>query len=430
MPSQRSRSRKVADTVLIGLFFAGLGIPSAITLLDGIVLTRHGKPASGGPCPSLQLSSAALQRFPAQYEQYLNEHFFPRRTLLRWHNLVQVSWLANSFCSTVIVGKQGWLFYSGLPSDTTAPHLRPFQPQELEQWRRVLEARRDWLADRGIPYLLVIAPDKQSIYPEMLPPGLQCQEQTVSRQDQLLAYLRSHATVDVLDLRPSLRQAKAVERVYFRTDSHWNDRGAFVAYQQILAALAARFPELTPLPRSAFQAVTRDMPGGDLAQMLKLSDRLHDDKLELLPLAPLARRTSETVPMNDKARLPHLQPIVMERAGAAGRKALVFYDSFGELLVPFLSEHFARTVYLPEDVLDPAMVERERPDVVIQEIVERKLRLFNRRDEGTGPAKPVVCSSSHRVTESTEKSQFWSSLCALGDSGVRNAGVVSVTFPG
>ena len=35
----------------------------------------------------------------------------------------------------------------------------------------VMEARRRWLADRGIGFIVMVGPNKQSIYPENLPRG-------------------------------------------------------------------------------------------------------------------------------------------------------------------------------------------------------------------------------------------------------------------
>jgi hypothetical protein len=56
----------------------------------------------------------------------------------------------------------------------------------------------------------------------------------------------------------------------------------------------------------------------------------------------------------------------------------MFHDSFGLSLQPFLSERFARIVYSSGSGdwrrnFDPGLVERERPQVVIQEIAERLL---------------------------------------------------------
>jgi hypothetical protein len=64
---------------------------------------------------------------------------------------------------------------------------------------------------------------------------------------------------------------------------------------------------------------------------------------------------------------------------------VVFHDSFGEALIPFIAEGFQRTVFAPEDVLDCQLVEREKPDVVIHEMVERKLGLPAPLDPGLGP---------------------------------------------
>lgn len=49
---------------------------------------------------------------------------------------------------------------------------------------------------------------------------------------------------------------------------------------------------------------------------------------------------------------------------------------FYALLAPFLSEHFSRAVYLWQNDFDADVVLRERPDVVIQEIIGRHLHVF------------------------------------------------------
>src|SRR5436309_183016 len=76
---------------------------------------------------------------------------------------------------------------------------------------------------------------------------------TPSRLDQVVDWLRTRSRVPVVDLRDDLRQAKAHERVYHRTGSHWNERGAFVAYQRVIEALRQWFPALSALPREAFE---------------------------------------------------------------------------------------------------------------------------------------------------------------------------------
>jgi len=65
--------------------------------------------------------------------------------------------------------------------------------------------------------------------------------------------------------------------------------------------------------------------------------------------------------------------VVTEQADRSRPRAVVFRDSFGSALIPFLSEHFSRAVYPWQDNLDPDVVLAEHPDVVIQEWVGRRL---------------------------------------------------------
>jgi hypothetical protein len=52
----------------------------------------------------------------------------------------------------------------------------------------------------------------------------------------------------------------------------------------------------------------------------------------------------------------------------------MFHDSFGMALVPFVAEHFSRAVYVSRDMgFEESILEREKPDLVIQEITERYL---------------------------------------------------------
>ena len=65
--------------------------------------------------------------------------------------------------------------------------------------------------------------------------------------------------------------------------------------------------------------------------------------------------------------------LVTEQPDRSRPRAVIFRDSFGSALIPFLSEHFSRALYLWQYNFDPAIVTEERPSVVIQEWVGRRL---------------------------------------------------------
>jgi hypothetical protein len=322
--------------------------------------------------PRLAWDRASLEEYPQQYEAYFNGHFGLRSALLRGLHAVKGRWLGVSTAAHVLPGLDGWLFYTERPAGTHYESDRPFTPEELQRWDRVLKRRRDWLARQGIRYVLFIPPDKQTVYPEHLPEELRPRHAT-SRLDQLAAYLRDHGGVPLVDVRAAMRAAKGRERLYHVTDSHWNDRGAFVGYEALAGVLSRCLPGVRPLPRSAFVNTAEDRPGGDLAQMIAADHLRHEEWLSLEPVSPRRARGEPTaVPVPEDC--PTFgTPTSVENDDPSLPRAVLFHDSFNWALGPLLAEHFRRLVCVWADQFSPGLVRRERPDVVIQEFVERKL---------------------------------------------------------
>ena len=121
-----------------------------------------------GTRPELKLERGDLAEFPAQFEAYYNDAFGLRDPLIRGNNLARVSLLGVSTSSKVMIGKRGWLYYAAEGAVDDLGAVIPCR-EELERWARALEERRDWLARRGIRYLVMFAPNKHTIYPEFCP---------------------------------------------------------------------------------------------------------------------------------------------------------------------------------------------------------------------------------------------------------------------
>jgi len=368
---RRQISRRFADAGLIVLFLALIGLPVLRNLAGSAAASAGTENRTLAPMPEFHLRARYLRPFPEKFEAFYNDHFGFRENLIRWLYTAQLQWLGISGSPKVIIGLAGWLFYNDVSADCDRA-IRPFTPDQLMAWQHMLEARRDWLAERGIRFLFVIAPNKQTIYPEYLPRQLFSRQVEGIRLNQLLDHLRRHSDVAVVDLRGPLLAAKKRERIYNKTDSHWNDRGAFVASQTLTAALSPWFANLQPSPRPAFREETRT-GFGDCAILLNMLDWIHEEELHLTPRMTPRPRVIE--PCGPGPIQPAEFRVVMEQDDPRLPQALVLRDSFSDALIPFLAENFRRTVYVWQDVptFDCDLVTHEHPDVVIQEMVERKL---------------------------------------------------------
>lgn len=360
--NRSSQVQRMTEIAVIAMFLAAISLPFGGKLLgleSAFALTENRRPA---PFPAIELKGWSLVSFPRRFERYWSDSFAFRWHLIRWHSLAKL-WLGVSPSPKALLGQNGYLFYAAEQSVDYFRAVKPFTPKEVARWRDDLESRRAWLAERGIRYLVVVAPSKETIYPEFMPPEIR-PLRPESRLDQLIAELRVSSKVEVVDLRAALRHAKREVRVYHLTDTHWNDAGAVVAYREILARLHAWFPDMNaqPLPGSFRSNPTA---GGDLARLLALEDRFREEHIEFLPAAP--RRAREQ--SGDSAA----EISAIECAGCGGPRAVMFQDSFNTNLAPLLAEHFSRIVYVTGARLDRTLMERERPAVVIQEFVERAL---------------------------------------------------------
>jgi hypothetical protein len=278
----------------------------------------------------------------------------------------------------VVAGKAGWLYMG----KTVVRHgtleyfrnIRPFTMEELEEWKKLLAHRYQWLEARGIRYLFVIAPNKNTIYPEYMPANIR-KVHPYSRMDQLVDYLKKHSSVHLADLRPALLEAKKHRPVYSRTDTHWNDYGAYIAYREIMMHISRYFKQARPMPLSRFKIKIVDSAGGDLAQMLSLHlEVMRENMVQFSAVPPLQARGE---------KLENLAPFVRcsyrERKDAPLPNIIMVHDSFYQKLKPFLSEHFSRVLYIWDWNMNfyPSVIKSEKPVLVIDEMAERFLYPLN-----------------------------------------------------
>lgn len=337
--------------------------------------------------PNISLSINDLQAFPREYTKYINDHFGFRNALIRLNFLIRYNLLKTSPSAQVVLGKAGWLFYSGEKSLEDFRGITTYDSHTLEKWAETLEIKRKWLAERGVKYLFIIAPNKETIYGEYLPERF-TKIRNKTGLDELVAYVKKHTDVEILDLRESLFRAKDSERLYYKTDTHWNNYGAFLAYREIMNTLTSWYPQLHANSIEDFTIQkTRDF-SGDLASLAGGSEFLKEENIVLTPKKP---RTAKNTANSEVMKIP-FATFTMEQHNSRLIRAITFRDSFFNDVIPYLSEHFQHNKYIwflwDRSTPITELILSEKPDVVIEEVVERMIKR-DMRDFTTN--KPKFC---------------------------------------
>jgi alginate O-acetyltransferase complex protein AlgJ len=359
------------DRIFAALFALAIALPGlALVFTWSSTTTRfENRPMAPWPAPALS------REFAPAFDRAFSDRFGGRDLMVRFHHGALLRVFGVSSLGTVMRGTDGWFYWLGEDGHSLDRHYRgtlEFPQADVDNTVAELARRRDWLAAQGIAYVVVAVPEKFTIYPEHLPPWI-AKAPAPTPYDRVRAAIAADGRVNFVDLRPALRDAKARERVYYMTDSHWNYNGAVVGYDAIMRAVrdalpAGALPAIAPAPRPAYEAGV-DYYSGDLIQMLGLPSRIRED--DVAPLGKVLAATGRCARRVDKDEFPGFEYYACDRPGLP--RAVILRDSMAIPLIPLLSENFSRVVYASTRQLDRALIEREKPDIVIEELVERSL---------------------------------------------------------
>lgn len=367
------RARTVTHILLITLFCGLITLPLLGTFFHWDFYPYQGENRKLAELPDCRRLS--LAELPAACDAYCNDHFGFRNTFLRHYTRLTKKYLKGGK-KEMALGRDGWMFLDKTIRDYMGLYKLP-EPAAKEL-AGALVARKDLLARNGIPYLLVIAPDKIKIYPDKKP-ELQLNTNAITRMDQLRAGLPDSFQTNLLYLRDALKAARTEKQVYYVNDTHWTDYGAYVGYREIIRELQAWRPDLTPVSLEDFNTVVTNY-SGDLVTM--------NGGGKAFPVERLIRKPHPEISVTDypvgPAKSWHSWPANVNPpqlfTNPQGRgRVLVFHDSFGEPLKDLLPLNFGQTaffwIYSSPEALDD-LIAGFHPDLVIEIHIERRIDLF------------------------------------------------------
>lgn len=368
----RFESKFYVFSILL-LFVSAVYLPPIVMMISPAKAISEIEKRILAPFPQWNGDVQSLWKMPSQLNAYINDHIGFRDILAAGSSFISIQVFRSSPRSALLIGKDGWFYFDKQKLSLNFRGMDPLTSSNLIMFLQAMRCKSQWLAERGIRYLLMITPEKQSIYPEYLPDDLQRQKGK-TRFDQVQeALTRGYFDIDpraFLDVRGALLAEKKRHLVYYRTDTHWNFRGGLVAYEALTKHLTTWFPDIVPKPRDFFQEVVlQNEPGGDLVQLVNLHGLLREDRPIFQPKSVCSRRWH--FPISNSNVPSFAMGCRKERL-----KAVVFRDSYFNFVLPFLSEHFQQIVYIwsgydqtiLENVLDTF-----QPDIVIEEYLERYL---------------------------------------------------------
>ena len=272
------------DLVLFVLLMAFLFVPSLQEWTDLFPV----KPLKGvfepTPKPKLTFDGYCSNTFQTQSEKYVSENFGMREPVIRLYNQYVWSAYNKTYCTFIVPGKQGYLYYALAVNEHYGTELPKHYKTNEEAMKdadielRQMNKLRHVLKDYGIEFLAFMAPDKTEIYPEYLPrrdadtTSIHLTDYFSRRMDEI-----GFPYINMTDWFVEMRDTASFP-LFPKTDSHWR-YSAIYGFDSLFRYIntldgEAKFPNIHIGPPVAYES---DKLEGD-EETLNLLFRISGDK--------------------------------------------------------------------------------------------------------------------------------------------------------
>ncbi len=321
--------KKYILTVFFALCIWGL------FLADMLVPTREFSQLENRPLaqsPTFSTRALFSNTYTLKYEEYVNDQFVARDSWITVKSLGE-SALGKQENNGVVYGRNNQLFEEASTLDD-------------RQFSKNLEFIREFVQTYGDrPVTLTIIPNSYAILEELLPQGLPFIDQKKLIGD----YYRELAgePVDICDVTPALLERKD-DYIYYRTDHHWTTQGAYLAYREFMELLGRDVVALEELsahevPDFYGTYYSKAKKWNALPDVITWYDvKASDVTIDLAPVEGLYDHEMWGQRDKYKAFLHGNNGLTVIQSGEEGAQGsiLVFKDSYGNSLVPFLVGSF------------------------------------------------------------------------------------------
>lgn len=356
--------RKASSMLLVAVFLAVLFFPHILwNIFSDQIAGENSEKRTLAERPAFSLTE--IEAYPKAYEEYYDDHLPFRDWMIKLYNSLQVRLFRTSSSRDVILGKEGWLFYSSQTDGTSLQCYDGsllFTDEELAHIADNLSGIQEKLAEQGTEFVVFIAPSKERIYSEYMPDYLG-EPAEMCMVSQIMDYLHVHTNIRLVYPYEELvayKEAHPQQLLYYRTDTHWNDLGAYVGTKALLAELG-----IESVPLAQVDMTEKKNSKYDLASLLNVWG-IHEDGVAKVVSA--AGNEPKTLSYDYYGRSEY------EMEGAPAFSLFMHNDSFGAEMAKHLKYNLSHTLLMHHTEYKPEQIWAEKPDVFVLEVAERYIR--------------------------------------------------------
>lgn len=338
------------------------------------------------PKPQLNsVSEKAIEKYFKDYGLFITDRLWGKDTISKLVNnyYKNPSYFSSFDLSGGVIGKDGYVFLGNKHSDVIDRHFGDFNINKYKAYSKNFIKKQEVLLATSnkikAEYLFFLAPDKHTIYSNNFPNWAVKSDKIVDISLKGIEKL-NHLGIPIIFPYLELKN-NSNNQLYFKTDTHWNHKGAEIAFLSIANVLNLDYAN----QKSLVLSVGKEKKLGDLKAIVGLPDnfKFEDNKYAFNFDEGCTVFWMENGKKGKKIKVADAQAQgndsrffakTVNPSAKFKKKVFLICDSFGRLLSPFFAYYFEE-VFMTSNKKSAELLKNEilncNPDFIIYEIVER-----------------------------------------------------------
>lgn len=316
-------------------------------------------------CPVFSVSSFLKGDYTADFEAYMSDQMLLKDTLVTV-KVDTVKAMGHRLVNGVFFGADGYLIQQyGKPG---------------EQLQENIGHIKAFAESAGLPVTFLLSPNVSEIYPEKLPALAACYS-----QKEVISSVKGEleGSLSFVDATDTLLAHKS-EDLFFKTDHHWNMKGAYYGYEALMESLGLSTKPLSEYEETegsgAFYGslYSKAPSGSQVSDILTLYKNPNGEYLvNYVQEADTAENlfALENLEIKDKYTvfLDGNHPYITIDSNAEEKEnVLVLKDSYAHALLPFLADSFGHL-----EILDLRYFHNDLKQFIEEHQIDRVIMIYN-----------------------------------------------------
>lgn len=180
-------------------------------------------------------------KYGKDFDKWFNDRFFQRQNLIYLHNIIYFNLTDRT--NNGFIDKKSLFVYER--SDFLHARL-----SKMKKSFEALEKFNEFCRENNVKLYVIIAPKKADIYA----PSASYIDDSEDHKDSIkfLEQWNKKSAVNLIYPYTELLKGKESNFVYFKTDTHWTDDGAYIGYKALMNSIKKDFPKVSILKKEDF----------------------------------------------------------------------------------------------------------------------------------------------------------------------------------